>query len=184
MNEVVLFENKDFGNIRVLGNYLNPLFCLSDICKILNVKRVNSIRDMIDREFDKGGVFEYTPFQTRGGKQKFIMITEPELYFILMRSDKPKARPFRQWVINEVLPKIRQQGYYSSNQKVALQDRRLDLPDTPCRDIVEQQIKKIEMQENVEFVSLISYEIKEAFKDGKQSTIQKVHFNMRKRRDI
>ncbi|EAI3887397.1 hypothetical protein YY89_09085 [Campylobacter fetus] len=69
MNEVVLFENKDFGNIRVLGNYLNPLFCLSDICKILNVKRVNSIRDMIDREFDKGGVFEYTPFQTRGGKQ-------------------------------------------------------------------------------------------------------------------
>ena len=78
-------------------------------------------------------------------KQKFIMITEPELYFILMRSDKPKARPFRQWVINEVLPKIRQQGYYSSNQKLALQDRRLDLPDTSCRDIIEQEIKTYEV---------------------------------------
>ena len=72
MNEVVLFENKDFGNIRVLGDYLNPLFCLSDICKILNVKRVNSIRDMIDREFDKGGVFECTPFPQTEECKKFV----------------------------------------------------------------------------------------------------------------
>ena len=42
------------------------------------------------------------------------MITEPQLYFVLMRSDKPKAKPFRQWVVNEVLPSIRKQGYYLS----------------------------------------------------------------------
>ncbi|WP_265185102.1 BRO family protein, partial [Campylobacter fetus] len=109
---------------------------------------------------------------------------EPDLYRLIFGSKLKSAIKFQNWVFEKVLPKIRQQGYYSSNQKVALQDRRLDLPDTPCRDIVEQQIKKIEMQENGEFVSLISYEIKETFKNGKQSTIQKVHFNMRKRRDI
>ncbi|OCR84569.1 hypothetical protein CFT13S00388_09855, partial [Campylobacter fetus subsp. testudinum] len=62
--------------------------------------------------------------------------------------------------------------------------RRLNLPDTPCRDMIEEHIKKIEIEENVEFVSLISYEIKETFKDNKQITNQKVHFNMKNKRKI
>ncbi|CUU90256.1 putative antirepressor%2C BRO family [Campylobacter hyointestinalis subsp. hyointestinalis] len=175
MNEVVLFENKDFGNIRVLGDHLKPMF----VAEALGYKdTISAIK-----QFCKG-VVKHHPLSTDGGIQNVRVIYEPDLYRLIFGSKLKSAIKFQNWVFEEVLPKIRQQGYYSSNQKVALQDRRLDLPDTPCRDIVEQQIKKIEMQENVEFVSLISYEIKEAFKDGKQSTIQKVHFNMRKRRDI
>ena len=49
-------------------------------------------------------------FDSGYGVKEFTMITEPQLYFVLMRSDKPKAKPFRQWVINEVLPQIRKQG--------------------------------------------------------------------------
>ncbi|HDX6315302.1 TPA: Bro-N domain-containing protein [Campylobacter fetus subsp. venerealis] len=179
MNEVVLFENKDFGNIRVLGDHLKPMFVAKDVAKALGYKDiVNAIK-----QFCKGVAF-YHPLSTDGGIQKVRVIYEPDLYRLIFGSNLKSAIKFQNWVFEKVLPKIRQQGYYSSNQKVALQDRRLDLPDTPCRDIVEQQIKKIEMQENGEFVSLISYEIKETFKDGKQSTIQKVYFNMRKRRDI
>ncbi|WP_300898830.1 BRO family protein, partial [Helicobacter rodentium] len=52
------------------------------------------------------------PLQTNGGIQQATFITEPQLYFVLMRSDKPKAKPFRQWVVSVVLPSIRKQGYY------------------------------------------------------------------------
>lgn len=179
MNEVVLFENKDFGNIRVLGDHLKPMFVAKDVAEALGYTNTN---DAIQK-FCKGVAKRY-PLSTDGGIQNVRVIYEPDLYRLIFGSKLKSAIKFQNWVFEEVLPKIRQQGYYSSNQKVALQDRRLDLPDTPCRDIVEQQIKKIEMQENGEFVSLISYEIKEVFKDGKQITNQKVHFNMRKRRDI
>ncbi|EOI2553005.1 Bro-N domain-containing protein, partial [Campylobacter jejuni] len=116
MSKVILFENEELGQVRTIRDKNNePLFCLNDICKILNIKKTNSVRDSINKEFDKGGVFEWHPFKTLGGIQKFIVINEPELYFVLMRSDKPKAKPFRQWVIKEVLPSIRKQGYYASN---------------------------------------------------------------------
>ncbi|EMF1290810.1 hypothetical protein V2D99_001917, partial [Campylobacter jejuni] len=48
--------------------------------------------------------------------KEFTMITEPQLYFILMRSDKPNAKHFRHWVTKEVLPSIRKKGYYSINK--------------------------------------------------------------------
>ncbi|WP_419255734.1 BRO-N domain-containing protein [Campylobacter fetus] len=180
MNEVVLFENKDFGNIRVLGNHLKPMFVAKDVAKALGYKdTISAIK-----QFCNGVVKHHPISDSLGRMQKVRVIYEPDLYRLIFGSNLKSAIKFQNWVFEEVLPKIRQQGYYSSNQKLALQDMRLDLPDTPCRDIIEQQIKKIEMKENVEFVSLISYEVKETFKDGKQSTTQKVHFNVRKRRDI
>lgn len=57
--------------------------------------------------------------QTTGGVQKMIFVTEPQLYYVLMRSDKPNAKFFRQWVIHKVLPQIRKQGFYSSNQYIS-----------------------------------------------------------------
>lgn len=123
MSKVILFENEELGQVRTIRDKNNePLFCLNDICKILNIKKTNSVRDSINKEFDKGGVFEWHPFKTLGGIQKFIVINEPELYFVLMRSDKPKAKPFRQWVIKEVLPSIRKQGYYASNNAPKLEN--------------------------------------------------------------
>lgn len=180
MNEVVLFKNKDFGNIRVLGDHLKPMFVAKDVAEALGYTNTN---DAIQK-FCNGVAKRYPISDSLGRMQKVRVIYEPDLYRLIFGSKLKSAIKFQNWVFEEVLPKIRQQGYYSSNQKVALQDRRLDLPDTPCRDIIEQQIKKIEMKENVEFVSLISYEIKETFKDGKQSTTQKVNFNVRKRRGI
>ena len=53
------------------------------------------------------------------------MITEPQLYFVLMRSDKPKAKPFRQWVVGEVLPSIRKHGFYAreTQENIAQRNR-------------------------------------------------------------
>lgn len=108
-----IFKNENF-EVRVAVDKNNePLFCLTDICRALEIQNANGVKNAIDTEFDKGGRFNLTPLQTAGGLQNFIMITESELYFVLMRSDKPNAKPFRMFVNKEVLPSIRKTGSYT-----------------------------------------------------------------------
>ena len=108
---VVLFENFELGKIRVKGDSENPLFCLADICEILGLQNPTHATNAIKTEFELP-TLNVASFDSGYGVKEFTMITEPQLYFVLMRSDKPKAKPFRQWVINEVLPQIRKQGRY------------------------------------------------------------------------
>lgn len=109
---ITLFEKMDLGKIRVKGDSENPLFCLSDVCGILEIQTPTNVKTAIEKEFGKGCLFNQYPLQTAGGRQIFTFITEAQLYFVLMRSDKPKAKALRQWVINEVLPSIRKSGKY------------------------------------------------------------------------
>ncbi|NDJ28074.1 hypothetical protein DMB95_09215 [Campylobacter sp. MIT 12-8780] len=117
MKEIQIFKNENLGAIRIKGDLENPLFCLSDICKILGLAYPNKIANMIKKEFEWEEL-NSASFDTGYGVKKFTMITEPQLYFVLMRSDKPKAKPFRRWISDEVLPKIRKQGVYSPNDYI------------------------------------------------------------------
>lgn len=119
---------KDSFEIRVAVDENNePLFCLTDICRALEIQDANGVKNAIDAEFGKGGRFNLTPLKTAGGIQNFIMITEPQLYFVLMRSNKPNAKPFRMWVNNEILPAIRKHGGYLTPAKI---EEVLSDPDT------------------------------------------------------
>ena len=114
------FENVKFGKVRVLGDSENPLFCLADICKILGLESTNKVANSIKREFGWGELNSAHLIDELGRKQKATFISEPQLYFVLMRSDKPNAKPFRQWVTREVLPQIRKTGTYSVSQTHAI----------------------------------------------------------------
>lgn len=114
------FENADFGKMRVLGDSDNPFFCLADICKILGLESVNKVANAIKREFEWGELNSAHLVDELGRKQKATFISEPQLYFVFMRSDKPKAKPFRLWVTREVLPQIRKTGHYSVSQTHAI----------------------------------------------------------------
>lgn len=116
--ECQVFKN-DLGQVRVIGDKNNPLFCLSDICKVLELSTPAKVVDAIKAEFELGELNSYS-FDTGYGIKDFTMITEPQLYFLLMRSDKPKAKPFRQWVTSEVLPSIRKTGGYNVSNVPAL----------------------------------------------------------------
>jgi|GEM_PF-6082932 len=118
-NSITTYKNENFGDIRVMGDANNPLFCLVDICKALGVFSTNKVARAIKREFGWGELNSPHIIDRLGRRQKAIFITEPQLYFVLMRSDKPNAKLFRQWVINRVLPQIRKQGFYSSNQYIS-----------------------------------------------------------------
>ena len=74
-----IFKNENF-EVRVAVDENNePLFCLTDICRALEIQNANGVKNAIDTEFDKGGRFNLTPLQTAGGLEKFIMITEIDL---------------------------------------------------------------------------------------------------------
>ena len=107
------FHNSD---IRVVQNDKGEvLFCLSDVCASLNLSQSNKTANQIKEEFG-GTELNSTPLKTKGGVQQCTMITEPQLYFVMMRSNSKVAREFRQWICNEVLPSIRAQGAYVGNE--------------------------------------------------------------------
>lgn len=112
--------NCDLGQVRVITENGEPLFCLADLAYSLDFRDGNNLKNAINAEFDKGGVFNMYPLQTKGGKQNFTFINESELYFVLMRSRSEKAKPFRKWLTKEVLPSIRKQGSYNVAQKPAI----------------------------------------------------------------
>lgn len=103
------FHNSD---IRVVQNDKGEvLFCLADVCASLNLSQSNKTANQIKEEFG-GTELNSAPLKTKGGVQQCTMITEPQLYFVMMRSNSKIAREFRQWICNEVLPSIRAQGAY------------------------------------------------------------------------
>lgn len=112
--------NCNLGQVRVIIENGEPLFCLADLAYNLDFRDGNNLKNTINAEFDKGGIFNMYPLQTKGGKQNFTFINESELYFVLIRSRSDKAKAFRQWVTKEVLPSIRKQGSYNVAQKPAI----------------------------------------------------------------
>ena len=112
-NEIQVFENTDFGNVRVVEYNGEPYFVGKDVADILGYnKTADAIRAHVDEE-DKG-VYE---MQTPGGKQKCVIINESGLYSLILSSKLPEAKKFKHWVTSEVLPSIRKTGKYSAHKE-------------------------------------------------------------------
>lgn len=99
MNNIKIFENEKFGKIRTAGTADNPYFCLADICKILEINNVTDVKNRLKKD----GVDSIEVIDTLGRKQKACFINEQNLYKVIMRSDKPLAEPFQDWVCGDVL---------------------------------------------------------------------------------
>lgn len=86
-----------------------PLFCLSDVAKILDIQ--NS-RQIVQKQLDSKGVYKiYIP--TNSGNQEINFIDERNLYRVIFRSNKPDAVKFQNWIFEEVIPQIRKTGSYN-----------------------------------------------------------------------
>ena len=101
------------SNIRVEQNDKGEvLFCLADVCASLNLQNPTHASNQIKEEFGCPTLNVAHLKDSMNRDQKCTMITEPQLYFVMMRSNSKVAREFRQWICNEVLPSIRAQGAY------------------------------------------------------------------------
>ena len=106
MNEVQIFNNEEFGSVRMIYEDGKVLFGASDTAKALGYK---NITDAICRHC-KGVVKRDT--LTKGGKQKINFITEGDVYRLVAHSKLPSAERFESWVFDDVLPTLRKTGSY------------------------------------------------------------------------
>ncbi len=102
--KVFNFEDNEVRSVEKDGE---SWFVLTDVCKILEITNPSQVLGRLDED-EKGIRSIYTP----GGMQDLSVINESGLYSVILRSDKPKAKPFRKWVTSEVLPEIRKTGSY------------------------------------------------------------------------
>lgn len=100
-------------SLTILGTVLNPLFVAQQICNVLGFTNPwKAIKDHVDPE-DVCKV----EMQTNGGRQLVNCVNESGLYALIFGSKLPKAKQFKRWVTNEVLPAIRKQGCYSAQEQ-------------------------------------------------------------------
>ncbi len=118
MNEIKAFNSLEFGEIRTAVVNNEPMFCLIDICKALELSNSRIVADRLDE--DERRKLDLP----RQGETWFI--TESGLYAVVLRSDKPAAKKFRKWVTSEVLPNIRKHGIYATDNVI---DNILNNPD-------------------------------------------------------
>ena len=110
MQEIKIFNNPSFGNVRVAGTEVNPLFCLADVCKALDLQPSAVMRRLDD------GVISNNPITDNLGRQQVAnFVNEDGLYDVILDSRKPEAKQFRKWITSEVLPTIRKHGAYMTD---------------------------------------------------------------------
>lgn len=122
MNELKVFENPTFGQVRTIEIDNEPWFVGKDVAEALGYSdTAKAIRVHVDPE-DKGVDEMATP----GGKQNITIINESGLYSLILSSKLPGAKEFKRWVTSEVIPSIRKTGGYTLKPMTAYQQMMAD----------------------------------------------------------
>lgn len=112
-NKIQIFENSEFGKVRILMIDGEPWAVGKDVAEALGYKNPQeAVRMHVDPE-DKGVSKTLTP----RGEQDITIINESGLYSLILSSKLPKAKEFKRWITSEVLPALRKTGHYGSTQK-------------------------------------------------------------------
>jgi anti-repressor protein len=127
MNEIQIFKNSEFGEIRTTTKDGEPWFVAADVCEHFGMTNRNRIMQSLDDD-EKGG----TQMTTPGGMQTITIISEAGLYNLLFALQPSKARgvsdeyiekrcaelkAFKRWITHDVIPTIRNTGGYVSNEQ-------------------------------------------------------------------
>ena len=115
MNELKIFSNPAFGQVRTAGIPENPMFCLADVCNAVELTNPSSVKSRLDREDVQLIDLHALNYQMVGNSMA-TFVNEAGFYDVLLFSTSPKVKPFRRWVTHEVLPSIRKTGQYSVAQ--------------------------------------------------------------------
>ena len=117
MNELQIFKNNQFGNVRIVMKGQEPWFVAKDVCECLAISKH---RDAISRlDADERGALKV---DTLGGKQEMATVNEYGLYSLVLSSRKPEAKEFKRWITHDVIPQIRKTGQYVADIPRTLPD--------------------------------------------------------------
>lgn len=137
-NSIEVFENPIFGQIRMVMVDDEPMFCLIDVCRALEIKNATDVAKRLDED-------ELTRLNLGGRAGESNFITESGLYAVIVRSDKPNAKKFRKWVTSDVLPAIRKTGGYVNNDELFISTY-LPYADENTKLIFSQTLKTVREQ--------------------------------------
>lgn len=107
MNQLQVFNNEEFGQVRTVVQGEDVWFVAKDVCDVLGINKQRDAYSRLDED-ERGSVL----VDTLGGQQNMNAINESGLYSLILRSRKPQAKAFKKWVTSEVLPSIRKHGAY------------------------------------------------------------------------
>lgn len=120
MTDLKIFKHEMLGEIRVVETGKgNTLFCLPDVCKVVELSNPSSVKNRLDDEDSQLiDLHALNPNEVSIGNAMTTFITEEGLYDVLLFSSSKKVKPFRKWVTREVLPSIRKHGAYMTDDVI------------------------------------------------------------------
>lgn len=146
MGEIKIFNSTEFGSIRTEMVDGEPWFCLTDLCKSLELTA-----KIVNQRLADEVVSKYPISDSIGRKQDMLFVNEDGLYDVILESRKENARKFRRWVTSEVLPSIRKNGGYIAGQESMGDDELLAKALLVAQNKIAEREKKItEQQEHID----------------------------------
>ena len=147
MNSLKIFNSNEFGKMRT---YRDPntgevWFNLNDICNALGIANSRNVRSRLDDDVCLTDAI----LDSLGRTQNATFVNESGLYEVIIRSDSPKAKPFRKWVCSEVLPSIRNHGVYMTTETIAEVIKNPDLIIGMATELKKEQEARKKLQETV-----------------------------------
>ena len=130
INNVQIFKNNNFGNIRTLTNAEGETFFVGrDVAKALGYAKP---LDALSKHVDADDSAKCGLIDSKGRRQLTIVINESGLYSLILSSKLEQARAFKRWVTSEVLPQIRRTGRYEMTEKLRLLESKANLLEEIC----------------------------------------------------
>lgn len=145
MNELKIFENNQFGKVRVQVINNEPWFVAKDVCDALDIKNSRQALTRLEED-EKADVILNDGSQNRN----MSIVNEYGLYNLVLASRKREAKQFKRWITHEVIPTIRKHGAYLTEDKI---EEVLLNPDTIIKlamDLKEEKKKRLQLQETIE----------------------------------
>lgn len=140
MNNLQVF-NYNGNEVRTIQKDGEPWWVLKDVCEVLGLSSPHKVFDRLDED-EKGR----NQIPTPGGEQEMTVINESGLYNVILRSDKPEAKPFRKWVTSEVLTSIRKHGAYMTPETLEQAILNPDMMIKLCTALKDEQDKNKALQ--------------------------------------
>nr|DAL96758.1 MAG TPA: repressor domain protein [Caudoviricetes sp.] len=130
MNELIIFNNPEFGEVRTIEEDGKVLFCGNDVAKALGYKRPNDAISAHCRCTVKRRTGVQTGMKADGTPAiqniEMLFIPEGDIYRLAAKSELPGAERFESWIFDEVLPSIRKHGAYMTEDTI---DRMINSPE-------------------------------------------------------
>ena len=144
MNEMMIFNNPEFGSVRTVCIEGEPWLVGKDVALILGYAKPNNA---LASHVDEDDSLKWGVIDSMGRKQETIIINESGFYSLVLSSKMPNAKKFKRWVTAEVLPTIRKTGGYVANEDVFVETY-LPFADEPIKQLFKIQCRVINQLNN------------------------------------